>query len=454
MAAPKEDRLTSFFFPEYAEVHNENGDDLGSAATAEVGEEEAPQGVLTPKSPNVLSPAEMAFSLAQGRGAGKAVDVDKHRKWITKDTTDEGQADTVHSKVKPFIIRGDVGLARISLNQHPEAARDREFLYLVCKKGDKPMLELLLDYGASVNAPFCPRHGASFHPLAVAVEHGQEEIVRCLLERGADTDVSRYAQRSPLHVAALAGNVAVAKLLLDGASTAQRGADGETPLHCAATEGYVDMARLLLDRGADPNLTDNDSRTPLHLAAMETTPLTASAPFFSGASRGSIAVADLLLIRNANVRAVDALGRTPLHYAVTKRKGQMVELLLAGGALPHARDSHGEYPLHRAARIGNDHCAQLLLQAGAEVDARDFQQATPLHKAARTGSVAVVNLLLIWGARPEAENNNGKTPLRMAEKHASEGVIMLLRDPTKVHEPSDYAAVRRSTFACACFGAP
>ena len=72
---------------------------------------------------------------------------------------------------------------------------------------------------------------------------------------------------------------------------------GRTPLNIAAEAGQLTVATFLLDNGADVEAKVNDGRTPLHLAA----------------SAGHRAMVELLLKHKANVNATDNGGATPLH---------------------------------------------------------------------------------------------------------------------------------------------
>jgi len=71
-----------------------------------------------------------------------------------------------------------------------------------------------------------------------------------------------------LHVAALSGDVAMAKTLIDGGSdvNAREAWDG-TPLHFAARCGSAEICSLLLDAGADVNASNESGATPLVEAA-------------------------------------------------------------------------------------------------------------------------------------------------------------------------------------------
>ena len=109
-----------------------------------------------------------------------------------------------------------------------------------------------------------------FTPLGLAAFLGGPEVVRVLLERGADAndDADNQFGVRPVNAAAAAHDHETMRLLLDaGADPNARQQAGFTPLHSAAHTDDVEMARLLLDRGADPTLATDDGRDAARIAA-------------------------------------------------------------------------------------------------------------------------------------------------------------------------------------------
>ena len=109
-----------------------------------------------------------------------------------------------------------------------------------------------------------------FTPLGLAAFMGGPEVVRVLLEHGADADDdagNRFGVR-PVNAAAAAHDHETMRLLLEaGADPNARQQGGFTPLHSAAHTDDVEMARLLLAHGADPALATEDGRDSARIAA-------------------------------------------------------------------------------------------------------------------------------------------------------------------------------------------
>ncbi|PMB65594.1 26S proteasome non-ATPase regulatory subunit 10 [Beauveria bassiana] len=124
------------------------------------------------------------------------------------------------------------------------------FDWAACK--EKELWSMLLERTNDINLnERWPRGGGT--PLTEAIDAGNTELARLLLERQADA-FARGGSRNmtPLEHAARKGNVEIAKLLLQSNAKAQT-KNSPGVLAIAAESGSVEMAELLYNNGACVN---------------------------------------------------------------------------------------------------------------------------------------------------------------------------------------------------------
>ena len=106
-------------------------------------------------------------------------------------------------------------------------------------------------------------------PLIIAAYKGYTDIVRLLLEAGADiTAVDPGMKATALHAAAYAGRTAAARLLIEhGIDIDKQGPfNGYTALHDAIWQNNVETAEVLINAGANLTIKSNAGEAPLDLA--------------------------------------------------------------------------------------------------------------------------------------------------------------------------------------------
>jgi len=223
-----------------------------------------------------------------------------------------------------------------------------------------------------------------FPPLIVAVNDDQLEEVRRLLatEENVNGMFGREKDR-PLHFARSGEMV---RLLLEaGAERDALNDQKETPLH---TVRFPGAAEALLVAGADPKALDEIRETPLHDVPNEE-------------------LVELLVAWGADVNAVDHHRRTPLMAA---QNGGVVEALLRHGADAAKRDSYGKNAMHY---VSDGKSVRLLKRAGLSVRDKTRDGMEPLHSAK---SGAVVKALLAAGADLDVKDRRGYSAWSHATK--------------------------------------
>lgn len=220
--------------------------------------------------------------------------------------------------------------------------------------------------------------------------------------------------------ASIAGNTALMnKLIKDGANVNIRDGKSWTPLHYAAHEGYYGAIEILLKNGADIEARTDFLWTPLHLAAYQ---------------KQKEAV-KILLDTGAAVNARNCLGNTPLHNAVFQNSPEVCEILLAAGGDINRGNNSGSTSLDYAVHQGDYAITEYLLMNHAKPDSEKTGNTerlsrrdaiTPLSRTAITGNVKIAALLLKYKAKINTTCRNGNTPLHFASKFKRKEMLCFL----------------------------
>ncbi len=295
--------------------------------------------------------------------------------------------------------------------------------------------------------------GIRKRPLSAAVEHGHREIVRFLLDSGADP------------------------ILPEG-----RMCPYGSSLMSATVEDDLEVARWLLEAGADPNGHVNSSGSPAIRARTDAMRglLYGYGGRASGAwgyvQRGELETVAAILrytddpfsneeteyLTTPYTAVVSGCGRKedhgestdaheamlnmflqrkhPMPHVLTACKTylyhvpRMTRRLLEHGLDPDLPDWQRRTPLHdlcSGIRAVSDPAAmvRLFLEYGADINAIDEEdRSTPLGIAAREGNAELVGLLLESGADPNAAGAEWAAPMAWAERRGHAEIAKMLRD--------------------------
>lgn len=242
-----------------------------------------------------------------------------------------------------------------------------------------------------------------------AVKKGDVESVALLLNEDPEKAGFRdETGRTPLHWAARGVHYNVLKLLIErGADVNAPDVAGVLPLHSVALRGHPEAAELLIATGADVNAVDSTGNTPLSYA------LSSSHDWEFPRRRE---VVDLLLAHGVEVPVSGEEGRITLHRAAEAGYAGLVKAALDRGADAGWKNNDDGTLLHSLA-AGNLHeLIAELLDKGADINARDRYFMTPLHIAALKGRAGTIDFLLSRGADINVGNRVGQTPFHFASE--------------------------------------
>ncbi|MBQ3565300.1 MAG: ankyrin repeat domain-containing protein [Alphaproteobacteria bacterium] len=197
--------------------------------------------------------------------------------------------------------------------------------------------------------------------LHMAAQKNSVEMVRLLLDFLNINEKGNYEfDCTALYQAIYYGSLDVVRFLMEhGANVNIRDSHGTFPIIKAAERGYIGIIELLLEHGADINSQDGNKQTALHRAAYN----------------GQIDTMSFLLQRGASFDMTNSYGETPLFSAsaALSNSADAVSVLLNYNAESqlNMRNTRGMTPLHKTFQFGNKDSTTLLLESGAKPDIKD-----------------------------------------------------------------------------------
>ncbi len=224
------------------------------------------------------------------------------------------------------------------------------------------------------------------HKLIAAVTNNNEEMVKSLIEKGANVNVKNEF--------------------------------GSTALMLASKFGYKSIVEKLLQSNADVNFQDRYGNTALMDASLV---------------RRHKEIVEILLKAGANVNARDNQGWSALILASLQGYKEIVQMLIKAGADVNVKDNDDNPALLLAAmEQSNKYIVEMLIKAGADVNAKDNDGYTALMTAARNDHKEVVEVLIKLGADINVKANDGNTALTIACLNDYEDIVDILREANKI----------------------
>ena len=298
--------------------------------------------------------------------------------------------------------------------------------FKACKEGNLDKVKKFIKKGYDVNK-ISKRSFPPKTPLMYAAGEGRFDIVKYLIDHGADVSKKDDHKRTALHYAIERGDLKVVEVLLSkGAEIDVEDRYHRTPLLLAAGRGHNDISLCLVDHGADVNKkNEGPRRTALHYAS----------------ERGDLEVVEALLSKDAEIYVEDRNRCTPLMLAAGRGHIDILLHLIDHGADFDVKDGHKRTALHYASKRGDLKVVEALLSKGAEIDVEDVDHCTPLILAVVYRKFAIMCHLIKAGANvkclvdhfsgSEKGSYFGKGPLLHAlsytikNKHIAEAGVLI-----------------------------
>ncbi len=270
-------------------------------------------------------------------------------------------------------------------------------------------LKYLVNCGCKIDHKISIFGEAPIHQSIKSDKPANVDMLKAILDCGADVNLIDSNGWTALHHAAEKGDLKAATILLDSRANVNAFSNArKTPLHLAAFANRTEMVKLLLERGAAIEFESEEKCTALHFAA----------------KKGSLECVKELLAAGANIYKQDHRLWTPLHYAAYNGHKEVVNFLLYWDAdyekLRLMRNSQNKKAdeivtdqdtkfafnlIWKAAADGNLDMVRILHREGQDLDQQtQFKRNTALHLAVMNKHHLIVRYLVESGASTTIPN--------------------------------------------------
>ncbi|KAK2837365.1 hypothetical protein Q5P01_014577 [Channa striata] len=320
------------------------------------------------------------------------------RKWMRQETV-KGFAD--------FILDRNSEKETDNSFDNKEMLLDAEKQFMEAAKRNDVETMKTLSKGLNANAKNV-NHRTALH---YAVAGKNKEAVQFLLQRRVKVDQKDKYGVAPIHLAAWFGSLEILKLLVQaGAEQKVKNEEGLNIMHCAAINNHTEIIEYII----------ND----LQMKELDKDDKSGHRAFALAAEHGCVQMLEMLMdpYEMATMKP-NKRGDTPLHLAARNGHLDTVQLLLQSFDTRDEVNTDGETALYQAADNGQEECVLTLLEANCDPNILTVAKCSALHPVAERGDTSLVQLLLEYKANTDFQNQHLEAPLHLAVKNSHIPVI-------------------------------
>ena len=297
--------------------------------------------------------------------------------------------------VKFFLENG----SGVNENGDPQKHFD-SLLHIAVKCGDFELVKYVVEKGANVDY----KNKERLTPLYYSLSMNYQNINDFLLSKGAvyDADMLCHAIKE--------NNDSVFSFLIDCGIELKPRRASETPLCCAINKG-IKFCEALLIKGADINLHGTEEDPPIIIAI----------------SKNRKSIVDQLLNKGVNCNVQGKNGNSTLIEAILNHNKEVAMAIIRLGVNVNEKNNHGYSALHFASYFGYKEIVESLIRVGANVNDANYLGNTPLHYS--LFHIDVVQVLLDAGANIKLKNADGNTASKYAKDRGRDDVAKLTKPP-------------------------
>jgi ankyrin repeat protein len=244
-------------------------------------------------------------------------------------------------------------------------------------------------------------------PLMMAVITDRLDLVKFLVENGADIETTNEVNLTALTIASEKGHLDIVKYLVkNGADLNKEGKYGYSAL-MFATEGHLEIIKYLVKNGADINKEDKNGYSALIFASAE----------------GRLEIVKYLVENGADLNKEGKDGLSALIIASQNGHLDIVKYLVENGANINKGNKNGYSALMIASRENYLDIVKYLVKNGADINKQEKDGYSALMIASLNNYLDIVKYLVKNGADINKQEKNGYSALIIASKNGYFSIV-------------------------------